>query len=174
MKFSSKPLDGHVSESPKVIRTKKDRKRGRPSKAEQLKIRSDLLECFDESFSVEFAHKKTGYSRTTIKNYYRKFYDEIIETKEKDFIEQSKIEIEQTALAIEGQISKLLNKENNLGKQISDSFSKNNKVLEEDIKLYKEFRNYAKEIIAATLMKTSLRNSPTADITLKKLVQELK
>lgn len=162
-----------MSESPKVIRAKKDHKRGRPSKAEQLKIRSDLKPYFDNSFSVEFAHNGTGYSRTTIRNYYRKFYDEIVEAKEEDFTEQSKIEIEQTALAIEDQISKLRNNQNNLGKQISDSFSENNKVPEEDIKLYKEFRNYAKEIIAATLMKTSLRNSPTADITLKKLIQEL-
>ncbi len=153
--------------------SEKIHKRGRPSKAEELEIRSDLKPCFDNSFSVEFAHCKTKYNLKTIKNYYRKFYDEIIETKDEDFIKQSKIEIEQTALAIEDQISKLRDSQTNLEKQISDSFLKNNKVPEEDIKLYKEFRNYAKEIIAATLMKTSLRNSPTADITLKKLIQEL-
>lgn len=102
--------------------SEKIHKRGRHSKAEQLEIKSELEECFQKSVSVATAKLETWYEIKTIRKYYRIFYDENKKTKE-DFIEQSKIEAEQSALAIEHQILKLYDLDN-LKKQIQNSFLK--------------------------------------------------
>jgi len=142
--------------------------RGRPSKPEQLRIREKIRECFEKGLSSFTAAKVTGYDIKTVNKYYNEFYQEIKNSTSQDFIQRCKEEKEQAIIAIENEILQSC--------KIRDDLEKDIKKMEKKSKpenwVYKRRIEISRHITNLQTLRVTLAISPTADITLKKMLGE--
>ncbi|MEX1996775.1 MAG: hypothetical protein WD884_05315 [Nitrosopumilaceae archaeon] len=150
-----------------------DNKKGRPSEAEQLEIERKLRPYFEKSISPHLASRETGINIKTVRNYFHEWIEEIRAAEHPDFIERSKIAKEQAILAYDKQLLKLHKIQDDLEKQIEDSIKQSGGIPNLERWLYKQRIEVSNAIINLINLKTALANTPTADITLAKKVQEL-
>ncbi len=143
--------------------------RGRPNKAEQLHIERKLRPYFERMLSTSLAARKSGININTVKKYYKVFSDEIKLSEHPDFIQRSKYSIQNCALAIDSQLSKLYTLQDKLELQINSEIKQHGRVTPT---LYKISITLTKNISDLLFRKTNLIISPTADITLSNYIKE--
>ncbi|MEX0764770.1 MAG: hypothetical protein WDZ43_00055 [Nitrosopumilaceae archaeon] len=150
-----------------------DNKNGRPSEAEQLEIERTLRPYFEKSISPYVTSSKTGINIKTVRKYFHEWCEEIIKSEHPDFIESSKIAKEQTILAYDEQLLRLYKAQEDIDEQVEDSIKQSGGIPKLERWLYKHQIDVSYAILNLISLKTSLANTPTADITLAKKVQEL-
>ena len=150
-----------------------DNKNGRPSEAEQLEIERKLRPYFEKSIKPYVTSRETEINRKTVTKYFHEWYEEIKSSEHPDFIERSKIAKEQAILACDYQLLKLYKVQEDIEKQAEDSIKQSGGIPKLERWLYKQRIDASNAIVNLINLKTSLANTPTADITLAKEAQEL-
>jgi len=164
----SSEKDGVVLPSEKT-----DNSNGRPSKAEQLEIERKLRSYFEKSISPYVTSCETGINIKTVRKYFKEWSEEIRDSEHQDFIERSKTAKEQAILACDRQLLILYKAQEDFEKQVEDSIKQSGGTPKLDRWLYKQRIEISNAIVNLTILKTTLENTPTADITLAKRMQEL-
>jgi len=59
--------------------------RGRPSNAQELQIERKLRDCFTKFYSTSFTVEHTGHDVKTVKKYFKKFKDDLMQNEAIDF-----------------------------------------------------------------------------------------
>lgn len=150
-----------------------DNKIGRPSETEQLEIERKLRPYFEKSISSSVTSRETRINIKTVRKYFHEWYEEIKSSEHPDFIERSKIAKEQAILAYDDQLLILYKVQEDIEKQAEDSIKQSSGIPKLDRWLYKQRVEVSIAIVNLINFKTTLANTPTADITLAKKVQEL-
>jgi len=150
-----------------------DNKNGRPSEAEQLEIERKLRPYFEKLITPYVTSRETGINIKTVRKYFNEWIEEIKSSEHPDFIERSKIAKEQAILAYDDQLLILYKVQEDIKKQVEDSIQQSNGIPKLDRWLYKQRVEVSIAIVNLINLKTALVNTPTADITLAKKVQEL-
>lgn len=150
-----------------------DNKNGRPSEAEQLEIERKLRPYFEKSISSSITSRETGINIKTVRKYFHEWCEEIKSSEHLDFIERSKIAKEQAILAYDDQLLILYKIQEDIEKQAENSIKQSGGIPKLDRWLYKQRIEVSNAIVNLINLKTALTNTPTADITLAKKVQEL-
>ena len=153
--------------------TEADNKNGRPTEAEQLGIERTLRPYFEKSIAPYVTSCKTGINIKTVRKYFHEWCEEIIKSEHPDFIESSKIAKEQTILAYDEQLLILYKAQEDIEDQVNDSIKQSSEIPKLERWHYKQRIDVSIAIVNLINLKTSLANTPTADITLAKKVQEL-
>ena len=138
---------------------------GRPSKIEQLEIQGKLGPYFEKGISPFVTSKKTGINIKTVNKYFGLWYEEIKNSQNDDFIERCKITKEQAIVTLEEELLQLYEIRNEL-KRHSEEKQKS----KPERWIYKLQLDIANSIVNLVTLKTALANSPTADVTLQKLL----
>ncbi|AFS80034.1 hypothetical protein NKOR_00580 [Candidatus Nitrosopumilus koreensis AR1] len=146
--------------------------KGRPSKADQLRIEKKLRPYFEKMLTVSIASRETKINHNTVKKYYKKWYDEIASTEHPDFVKRSKIIISNSNIALDNQLSKLYKIQETLEKQITYSIEQNNGIPNLENNIYKTSILLIEKISDMILKKTNLTVTPTADIVLSREIKE--
>ena len=150
-----------------------DNKIGRPSETEQLEIERKLRPYFEKSISSSVTSRETGINIKTVRKYFNEWIEEIKSSEHPDFIERSKIAKEQAILAYDDQLLILYKIQEDIEKQAEDSIKQSGGIPKLDRWLYKQRIDVSYAIVNLISFKTALVNTPTADITLAKRMQEL-
>lgn len=138
---------------------------GRPSKTEQLEIQDKLGPYFEKGISPFVTSNKTGINIKTVNKYFGLWYEEIKNSQSDDFIERCKIAKEQAIVVCEEELLQLYEMRNDLKK-----YSEEKQKSKPERWIYKIQLDITNSIINLTSLKTALTNSPTADVTLQKLL----
>ena len=146
------------------------RQAGRPSKAEQLVIKLKLLACFSEGYKPARAAREVEVNPKTARKYYRYLHNTIIENKETEFFNECRISKEEADLKISIIIDKLEQQEKTFATKIN-SLGQN--LSPENQWMYTEYRKTQESIAKLELEKHNLKNSPTADLTLRKEANDI-
>lgn len=150
-----------------------DNKNGRPSRADQLEMERKLRPYFEKSISSSITSRETGINIKTVRKYFHEWYEEIKSSEHQDFIEICKIAKEQAILAYDDQLLILYKIQEDIEKQVENSIKQSGGIPKLDRWLYKQRIEVSNAIVNLISLKTALTNTPTADITLAKKVQEL-
>ena len=150
-----------------------DSKNGRPSEAEQLEIERTLRPYFEKSTSPYVTSRETGIDIKTVRKYFNEWVEEIMEPEHKDFIYRSKIAKEQAILACGDQLLKLYKIQEYIEKQTEDTIKQSGGIPKSEQWLYKRQIDVSNAISNLISFKTTLTNTPTADIRLEKKTEEL-
>ena len=150
-----------------------DNKNGRPSEAEQLEIERKLRPYFEKSISPYVTSGGAGINIKTVRKYFHKWCEEIKSSEQPDFIERSKIAKEQAILACEDQLLRLYKVQEDIEKQVENSITQSGGIPRLERWVYKQRIEVSSAIVNLIILKTTLANTPTADITLAKKMQEL-
>ena len=150
-----------------------DNKNGRPSEAEQLEIERKLRPYFEKSISPYVTSRETGINIKTVRKYFHEWFEEIKSSEHPDFIERSKIAKEQAILACEDQLLRLYKVQEDIEKQVENSITQSGGIPRLERWVYKQRIEVSSAIVNLIILKTTLANTPTADITLAKKMQEL-
>lgn len=150
-----------------------DNKNGRPSKAEQLEIERKLRPYFEKSIKPFVTSRETEIDIKTVRKYFNEWIEEIKSSEHPDFIERSKTAKEQAILACDYQLLKLYKAQDDIEKQVEDIIKQSGGIPKLDRWLYKQRIEVSNAIVNLINLKTTLENTPTADTTLEKNIQEL-
>lgn len=143
-------------------------KRGRPSRADQVRIRKTLYPYFGNEVAVYVVEEETGLSKSTIKKYFRIFADQVTKSLDEDFIEECKKRVRVAGHAIGNQLIELHKSEHLLNME-AEHYQKEGKI---PSWVFKELRAQARAIIDSTIKNISLANTPLADEILKQKLKE--
>jgi len=141
------------------------RRNGRPSKTEQLEIQGKLRPYFEQGISPFLTSKETGINTKTVNKYFDLWYEEIKNSQNDDFIERCKRAKEQAIVVCDEQLLQLHEMQNEL-KRHSEEMQKP----KPERWMYKIRLDITNSIVNLVSLKTALANSPTADVTLQKLL----
>lgn len=150
-----------------------ENKNGRPSRAEQLEIELKLGPYFEKLISPYVTSRETGINIKTVRKYFKEWAEEINALEHPDFIERSKTAKEQAILACDGQLLTLYKAQEDFKKQTEESIKQSGGTPNLERWHYKQGIEISNAIVNLTILKTTLENTPTADITLAKNMQEL-
>ena len=153
--------------------TETDNKNGRPSEAEQLEIERKLRPYFEKLKPTSATSEETGLDIKTVRRYFHKWCEEIKSSEHTDFIERCKIAKERAILAHDNQLLILYKAQDHIEEQVENSIEQSGGIPKLERWLYKERIEISNAIIKLINLKTAFVNTPTADITLAKKVQEL-
>ncbi len=140
---------------------------GRPSKTEQLEIQGKLSPYFEKGISPYIASKETGINIKTVNKYFGSWYEEIKNSQNDDFIERCKIAKEQAIVTCEEELLQLHKMRNEVKIHSEQQKSKPERWI------YKTWLDITNSIVNLVSLKTALANSPTADVTLQKLLAKI-
>jgi len=118
--------------------------RGRPSNAQELQIKRKLRDCFTKFYSTSFTAKQTGHDVKTVKKYFKKFKDELMQNEAIDFRQRFHEAKERHILALDEIQYSLYHDRDEIEKQIIDAKNKNDPNLVE--KLYRTKLKFTEEI----------------------------
>lgn len=138
---------------------------GRPSKTEQLEIQGKLRPYFEKGITPFVTSKKTGINIKTANKYFDLWYEEIKNSQNEDFIERCKRAKEQAIVVCDEQLLQLYEMQNELKKHSEEKHKS-----EPERWMYKIRLDITNSIVNLASLKTALANSPTADVTLQKLL----
>ena len=175
MKLASKKIEAHKGAGTMNDIVSKDKnKRGRPTKSAQADIQRQLRPYYQKSISAYTTAKLTGIDIKTVCRYFNKWYRDIMESEERDFIQRCKQQKEQCVLAYDTQIYSLNEDKDELDKLIQNLKRSGNLSLME--RLYNLKLKVTEKICSFVAAKTNLINVPTMDtiINLKKKESEKK
>jgi len=128
--------------------------RGRPSNAQEIQIERKLRDCFTKSFSTSSTVKQTGHDVKTVKKYFKKFKDELMQNEAIDYRQRFHEAKERHILALDEILHSLYQDRDEIEKQILDAKNKNDPHLVE--KLYRTKLKFTEEIKNTVLEKTNL------------------
>ena len=161
-----------MSSNPDKAESTKQRKRGRPTLSEQAELKKQIYEYFEEGISPLAAEMRSGIDRKTVRKHYLEFAEHRLRIDEDEFNEQCKINLASAELTISNRILKLRRYEDEQEIFFEPRIKSNNISPRDYLNLQRERRKYAKTITDLIVLRTHIANSPTADITLNRLVQE--
>ncbi len=118
--------------------------RGRPSNAQEIQIERKLRDCFTKSFSTSFTVKQTGHDVKTVKKYFKKFKDDLMQNEAIDFRQRFHEAKERHILALDEILHSLYHDKDEIEQQIIDAKNKNDSNLVE--KLYRTKLKFTEEI----------------------------
>jgi len=118
--------------------------RGRPSNAQELQIERKLRDCFTKFYSTSFTVKHTGHDVKTVKKYFKKFKDELMQNEEIDFRQRFHEAKERYILALDEIQNSLSQDIDDIEQQIIDAKNQNDPHLVE--KLYRTKLKFTQEI----------------------------
>jgi len=118
--------------------------RGRPSNAQELQIKRKLRDCFTKFYSTSFTVKHTGHDVKTVKKYFKKFKDELMQNEAIDFPQRFSEAKERNILALDEILHSLYHDKDDIEQQIIDAKNKNDSNLVE--KLYRTKLKFTEEI----------------------------
>jgi len=118
--------------------------RGRPSNAEEIQIERKLRDCFTKFFSTSFTVKQTGHDVKTVKKYFKKFKDELMQNEAIDFSQRFSEANERYILATDEILYSLYQDRDEIEQQIIGAKNKNDSNLVE--KLYRTKLKFTEEI----------------------------
>jgi len=128
--------------------------RGRPSNAQELQIERKLRDCFTKSFSTSLTANQTGHDVKTVKKYFKKFKDELMQNEAIDYRQRFHEAKERHILALDEIVSSLYQDRDEIEQQIIDAKNKNDPNLVE--KLYRTKLKFTEEIKNTVVEKTNL------------------
>jgi len=118
--------------------------RGRPSNAQEIQIERKLRDCFTKFYSTSFTVKHTGHDVKTVKKYFKKFKDELMQNEEIDFRQRFHEAKERYILALDEIQNSLSQDIDDIEQQIIDAKNQNDPHLVE--KLYRTKLKFTQEI----------------------------
>lgn len=95
---------------------------GRPKKADEPKIKAEIMKCFLNGDNILGASDKLGYNKETINNYYREFSKTVIEDLDKDFVNRQKTSKEIALLRLNKVIDEIMTHFGILKEKAADEF----------------------------------------------------
>jgi len=128
--------------------------RGRPSNAQELQIERKLRDCFTKFFSTSFTVKQTGHDVKTVKKYFKKFKDELMQNEAIDFRQRFHEAKERHILVLDEILHSLYQDRDEIEKQILDAKNKNDSNLVE--KLFRTKLKFTEEIKNTVVDKINL------------------
>jgi hypothetical protein len=145
-------------------------KKGRPSRAERIKIRKELQPYFEKRRTHAYkAAQLTGYDTKTVNKYYEQFYMEIHGYEAKNFVQRYEKERMQCAMLFEN----LIFESNEMLENIKDQIQKLKKK-GEDIPphLIQNYSRIIRDIAHLAEKKTSLLMQPDAGDMLDEIIEK--
>jgi len=118
--------------------------RGRPSNAQELQIERKLRDCFTKFYSTSFTVEHTGHDVKTVKKYFKKFKDDLMQNEAIDFPQRFHEAKERYILALDEILHSLYHDKDEIEQQIIDAKNKNDSNLVE--KLYRTKLKFTEEI----------------------------
>jgi len=128
--------------------------RGRPSNAQELQIKRKLYDYFTKFYSASLTAKQTGHDVKTVKKYFKKFKDELMQNEAIDFRQRFHEAKERYLLAIDEIQYSLYQDRDEIEQQIIDAKNKNDPHLVE--KLYRTKLKFIEEIKNIVVEKTDI------------------
>jgi len=128
--------------------------RGRPSNAQELQIERKLRDCFTKFFSTSFTVKQTGHDVKTVKKYFKKFKDELMQNEAIDFRQRFQEAKERNILVLDDTLYSLYHDRDEIEQQIIDAKNKNEPNLVD--KLYRTKLKFTEAIKNTVLEKINL------------------
>jgi len=132
--------------------------RGRPSNAQEIQIERKLRDCFTKFYSTSFTVEHTGHDVKTVKKYFKKFKDELMQNEEIDFPQRFSEAKERNILALDEILHSLYHDKDEIEQQIIDAKNKNDSNLAE--KLYRTKLKFIEEIKNTLVEKMNLIGAP--------------
>ena len=118
--------------------------RGRPSNSQEIQIERKLRDCFTKFYSTSSTVKHTGHDVKTVKKYFKKFKDELMQNEEIDFPQRFSEAKERNILALDEILHSLYHDKDEIEQQIIDAKNKNDPHLVD--KLYRTKLKFTEEI----------------------------
>jgi len=128
--------------------------RGRPSNAQELQIERKLRDCFTKFYSTSFTVKHTGHDVKTVKKYFKKFKDDLMQNEAIDFRQRFHEAKERQILVLDDTLYSLYHDRDEIEQQIIDAKNKNDPHLVE--KLYRTKLKFINDIRNTVVEKTNL------------------
>jgi len=128
--------------------------RGRPSNAQELQIERKLRDCFTKFFSTSFTVKQTGHDVKTVKKYFKKFKDELMQNEAIDFRQRFQEAKERNILVLDDTLYSLYHDRDEIEQQIIDAKNTNDPNLVD--KLYRTKLKFIEEIKNTVLEKMDI------------------
>lgn len=147
-----------------------EKRRGRPTIAEQIEIKNDIRECLLQDIEdPKTIQALTGYDIKTVRYYMKKLKAQE-NSDDASFLEKTKEQKQKAILRFKHQISKL----EKMSRFIEDKIKQNNEPPTKGfVQLVKLSLDIEKMITALTLYLTNMGNSPTADVSLATKTDDL-
>jgi len=118
--------------------------RGRPSNAQEIQIERKLRDCFTKFYSTSFTVEHTGHDVKTVKKYFKKFKDDLMQNEAIDFPQRFHEAKERYILAVDEIQNSLSQDIDDIEQQIIDAKNQNDPHLVE--KLYRTKLKFTQEI----------------------------
>ena len=149
----------------------KETKGGRPTRKGQLELQDKLRPYFEKGISAFVTTRETGINIKTVNKYFGKWFDEIKNLQQQDFIERTKIEKERAILAIDNQLLKSYKIQDDFEKQAPLTAGKAKDAFEKGY--YKMQMQIVGMIVNLISTRLNLVNAVTADASLDQKTMEL-
>jgi len=128
--------------------------RGRPSNAQELQIKRKLQDCFTKFYSTSLTAEQTGHDVKTVKKYFKKFKDDLMQNEAIDFRQRFHEAKERNILALDEILYSLYHDRDKIEQQIIDAKNTNDPNLVD--KLYRTKLKFVKEIKNTVVEKMNL------------------